>query len=110
MAIGVCRNSGGGAVSMNENIPVSSLSEMDALHLAIVDADYEILRVQRQLTAMHKKQIARQHELGYQKARIGLRPCSKISDDAKPGHRMVIVQTEAGIATRWIPEKAEVAK
>ena len=95
-------------MSMTENIPVPSLAEMEALHLAIVDADYEILRVKRQLDAMHKKQIARQHELGYQKARIGLRPGSKISDEAKPGHRMVIVQTEAGISTRWIPEKTEV--
>lgn len=79
-------------------------TEMEALEKAIQHGEYEIRRVQDQLASMHKKQTARQHELGYQKARMGLKPGSRISDDAKPGHRMVIVQTDAGIATRWIEE------
>ncbi len=85
----------------------SSIAEMEALEKAIQHGDYEIRRVQDQLAAMQRKQTARQHELGYQKARIGLRPGSRISDEAKPGHRMVIVQTDAGIATRWIPENKQ---
>ena len=84
----------------------SSVAEMEALELAIQHGEQEIRRVQDQLAAMHRKQASRQHELGYQKARMGLKPGSRISDEAKPGHRMVIVQTDAGIATRWIPENA----
>ena len=86
----------------------SSIAEMESLEKAIQHGDYEIRRVQDQLAAMQRKQAARQHELGYQKARMGLRPGSRISDEAKPGHRMVIVQTDSGIATRWIPENADV--
>ena len=83
----------------------SSVAEMEALEKAIQRGEYEMRRAQDQLAAMQKKQAARQHELGYQKARMGLRPGSRISDEAKPGHRMVMVQTDAGIATRWIPSE-----
>lgn len=86
----------------------SSVAEMESLELAIQHGEYEMRRVQDQLAAMQRKQSARQHELGYQKARMGIRPGSRISDEAKPGYRMVIVQTDAGIATRWIPENANV--
>lgn len=81
---------------------LSSVAEMEALEKAIQKCNYGIRQLQDQLATMRKKQDARQHELGYQKARMGLKPSSRVSDDARPGHRMVIVQTDAGIATRWI--------
>ncbi len=81
---------------------------MEALEKAINHGEYEIRRVQDQLASMQRKQIARQHELGYQKARMGLKPGSRVSDEAKPGYRMVIAQTDSGIATRWIPDNADV--
>jgi hypothetical protein len=83
-----------------------SVAEMEALEKAINHGEYEIRRAQEQLAAMQRKQIARQHELGYQKARMGLKPGSRVSDEAKPGYRMVIAQTDSGIATRWIPDNA----
>jgi hypothetical protein len=92
---------------MNEEFQLDEstrILEMESLEKAIQHASYEIRRTQDQLEAMHKKQIARQHELGYQKARMGLKPNSRISDEAKEGYKMIAVQTDAGIVTRWIKE------
>ena len=56
---------------------------------------------------MHRKQAARRQELGYQKARMGMK-LSRVSDTPIEGARMVTVQTDGGIATRWIrPDNAE---
>jgi len=74
---------------------------MAALEAAIQHNDYEISRVQTQLENMHRKQCARRQELGYQKARIGVK-LSRVSDTPIEGGRIITVQTDAGIATRWI--------
>lgn len=83
-----------------------ALAEMTALESSIQHNDHEIARVQDQLAAMHRKQAARRQELGYQKARMGMK-LSRVSDTPIEGARMVTVQTDAGIATRWIrPDNA----
>lgn len=78
-----------------------ALAEMTALESSIQHNDHEIARVQTQLEIMHRKQAARRQELGYQKARVGMK-LSRVSDTPIKGARMVTVQTDAGIATRWI--------
>lgn len=99
---------GSGSESDDSTCCLSSLAEMEALEIAVQRGRHQIMRVQEQLAAMHAKQAARQHELGYQKARMRLKPSSRVSDEARPGHRMVIVQTDSGISTRWIPDNAPV--
>ena len=89
---------------------LSSVAEMDALEKAIQRGKHEINRLESQLAAMREKQNSRQHELGYQKARLGIKPSSRVSDEARPGYRMVIAQTDAGIATRWIPDNDEMTR
>lgn len=79
---------------------------MEALENAIQHNDFEIFRVQQQLATMQRKQSARRQELGFQKARIGVN-LSRVSTTPIEGWRMVVAQTEGGIATRWIrPENA----
>ena len=83
-----------------------ALAEMESLEKAIRHGADEIRRVQDQMAAMHIKQAARRQELGYQKARMGMN-LSRVRDTPIEGGRMVIVQTDGGIATRWIhPENS----
>lgn len=92
---------------MNEELQLEEstrILEMESLEKAIQHGEYAIRCAQEHIDIMHKKQIARQHELGYQKARMGLKPNSRISDEAKEGYKMIAVQIDAGIVTRWIKE------
>jgi hypothetical protein len=79
----------------------SSVAEMEALESAIQHNAYEIARVQTQLEIMHRKQAARRQELGFQKARMGMK-LSRVSHTPIEGAEMIVVQTDGGIATRWI--------
>lgn len=80
---------------------------MAALEKAIHYGEYKIRRVQDQLAAMHTKQSGRRQELGYQKARMGMK-LSRVSDTPVEGSRVVLVQTDSGISTRWIrPENSK---
>jgi hypothetical protein len=79
----------------------SSVAEMEALESAIQHNAYEIARVQTQLEIMHRKQAARRQELGFQKARMGM-SLSRVSHAPIEGAEMIVVQTDGGIATRWI--------
>lgn len=86
---------------MNEPPKPSPIAEMEALESSIQHNAYEISRVQAQLEIMHRKQAARRQELGYQKARMGMK-LSRVSHTPIEGAEMIVVQTDGGIATRWV--------
>lgn len=88
----------GGCAPMHGSL---ALAEMVALENAIATGERELRNAQEMVDNIHRKQAARRQELGYQKARIGMK-LSRVSDTPIDGARMVTVQTDAGIATRWI--------
>ena len=79
----------------------SSVAEMAALEKAIFEGDAAIWHAQKALDNIHRKQSARRQELGYQKARMEMK-LSRVSHTPVEGAEMIMVQTDAGIATRWI--------
>lgn len=75
--------------------------ETELLESAIAKGDAAIYEAQAALNNLHRKQYARRQELGYQKAMAGLK-LARVSETPVEGAAPVIVQTDAGISTRWI--------
>lgn len=88
---------------MNDKTPPDepSITEMESLEKALAEGEHDIMNAQKALDNIHRKQAARRQELGYQKARLGMK-LSKVSHEPTDGGEMIIVQTDGGIATRWI--------
>lgn len=94
----------GGCAALSGSL---ALAEMAALEKAIADGEADLRTAHEMVANIHRKQAARRQELGYQKARMGMK-LSRASDTPIEGGRMVIVQTDGGIATRWIrPENVQ---
>ncbi len=86
-------------------LPVSTTPELEMQYLAesIRHAQDEIDRVQEQLSILRDKQNRRRIELMEQWTRLHAPENSpRVFDTPQPGARMVVVQTEAGLAARWV--------
>lgn len=76
-------------------------SEIEALEKSIAEGDLAILLAQEVLDNIYRKQSARRQELGYQKSRLGMK-LSRVSEKPVDGSKMIVVQTDCGISTRWL--------